>query len=756
MDNLPRSSAQSMMNPSTKLTFSGADPLSLSIKGAQEKKISETRDFFEQLITDYPTCGRFWKIYIEQELKARNFERVEKLFQRSLIKVLNIDLWKCYLNYVRDTKLKMSNYKEKTAQAYDFALEKIGLDVMSYSIWVDYVNFLKSVEASGSFAENQKITAIRKVYQKGVMNPMINVDQLWKDYCSFENQISPLIAKRMIDDRSKEFMSVRRISKEYENITRNLDRNSPCFPPQGTQEELKQKSLWKKYIQWEKSNPLKSEDNGLVAKRVMFAIEQSLLSMATHPDIHFEAVNYLQQMSSTMAEKCEATASRHYSEEAVAMFERSIKSFMKTNMLMYFAYADYEESRLNYTKVSQIYDRLLEIQEVDPSLCYIQYMRFLRRAEGIRSARAIFKRARDDQRISYHVFIAAAFMEYFCTKDKTIAYKIFQLGAVKFGHLSEYVKAFIEFTFHMNDDETIRSLFNNMLSGNQLPKEKAGDIWSEWLNFESNAGEISNIMGVVEKRNHQYEETNQLDERQTILIIDRYKFLNLYPCNLNELNLLGYKDSMNFLSNSSAQNTSSSASTSTLGIISASSNNLIINSDETIGEKYDPNAFNPFNKLSSRKQNKYPSPNPAKMFPFKPNRNAFSGLQPIAGGGLFLFPSCFSEMVKRLPPPTCFDGPYVMIDDFLNHFKNLDLPEDYQTFYNKLNESQNENKQLPSLSKIQSNNRETQFFNILSTKRPYQQNGDTNSDDDDNLASIHIDNNIYKQRHQKKQIKHNA
>ncbi len=27
-----------------------------------------------------------------------------QLFQRCLIKVLNIDLWKCYLNYVRDTK----------------------------------------------------------------------------------------------------------------------------------------------------------------------------------------------------------------------------------------------------------------------------------------------------------------------------------------------------------------------------------------------------------------------------------------------------------------------------------------------------------------------------------------------------------------------------------------------------------------------------------------------------------------------------
>lgn len=48
--------------------------------------------------------------------------------------------------------------------------------------------------------------------------------------------------------------------------------------------------------------------------------------------------------------------------------------------------------------------------------CYIQYMRFLRRAEGIRSARTIFKKAREDTRSSYHVYIAAAFMEYYCTK----------------------------------------------------------------------------------------------------------------------------------------------------------------------------------------------------------------------------------------------------------------------------------------------------------------------------------------------------
>lgn len=54
-------------------------------------------------------------------------------------------------------------FREKMAQAYDFALDKIGLDIHAYPIWNDYITFLKSVEAIGSYAENQKISAVRKV-----------------------------------------------------------------------------------------------------------------------------------------------------------------------------------------------------------------------------------------------------------------------------------------------------------------------------------------------------------------------------------------------------------------------------------------------------------------------------------------------------------------------------------------------------------------------------------------------------------------
>ena len=86
-----------------------------------------------------------------------------QLFQRCLIRVLSLDLWKTYLLYVKETKASLPTYKEKMAQAYDFALDKMGLDIQSHSLWSDYIRFLKGVDAIGSFAENQKIAAIRKV-----------------------------------------------------------------------------------------------------------------------------------------------------------------------------------------------------------------------------------------------------------------------------------------------------------------------------------------------------------------------------------------------------------------------------------------------------------------------------------------------------------------------------------------------------------------------------------------------------------------
>ena len=67
--------------------------------------------------------------------------------------------------------------------------------------------------------------------------------------------------------------------------------------------------------------------------------------------------------------------------------------------------------------VSEITEVISEvISEVICCQVYIQYMKFARRAEGIKAARMVFKQARDDTRVQYHVFIAAALLEYYCSK----------------------------------------------------------------------------------------------------------------------------------------------------------------------------------------------------------------------------------------------------------------------------------------------------------------------------------------------------
>ena len=58
----------------------------------------------------------------------------------------------------------------------------MGMDIASFPIWNEYIRFLKSADAVGSYAENQKIAWIRKVYQRAVVNPMLNIEQAWFVY----------------------------------------------------------------------------------------------------------------------------------------------------------------------------------------------------------------------------------------------------------------------------------------------------------------------------------------------------------------------------------------------------------------------------------------------------------------------------------------------------------------------------------------------------------------------------------------------
>lgn len=101
----------------------------------------------------------------------------------------------------------------------------------------------------------------------------------------------------------RDYMNARRVAKELEYHTKGLNRNLPAVPPTLTKEEIKQVELWKRFITYEKSNPLRTEDTALVTRRVMFATEQCLLVLTHHPAVWHQASQFLDTSARVLTEK---------------------------------------------------------------------------------------------------------------------------------------------------------------------------------------------------------------------------------------------------------------------------------------------------------------------------------------------------------------------------------------------------------------------------------------------------------------------
>lgn len=123
------------------------------------------------------------------------------------------------------------------------------------------------------------------------------------------------------------------------------------------------------------------------------------------------------------------------------------------------------------------------------------------------------------------MYVAAALMEYYCSKDKNIAFRIFELGLKKFSHSPEYVLCYIDYLSHLNgeltvatlmkkfiifsfynrnfcfsEDNNTRVLFERVLSSGNLEPENSVDIWNRFLEFESNIGDLVSIVKVEKRR----------------------------------------------------------------------------------------------------------------------------------------------------------------------------------------------------------------------------------------------------------------
>jgi cleavage stimulation factor subunit 3 len=384
------------------------DAWSQLIMEYQNRPIGEAREVYETFLRIYPTAGRYWKYYAEQELAARNYDAAEKIFMRCLPGCPMVELWKCYLKYILDTKAKQPNAKDLVIHAFEYALANVGLDISATTIWIDYINYLKTLPTTLAWTDSHKMDALRKAYQRAIENPMHNVESIWKEYDQFENSLNKTLAAGLLKEHGPKYMSARSTYRERKNHIEGISKNVLARPPRGFVREAHQLRLWKRLIDYEKANPQRLDPEALI-DRVTFTYNQALMALYHYPEIWHQAAQYQYEVGRT--EACDKV----YARALVAM---------PANLLLHFEYCDFLELNGKVTEATALYDKLLAVvtqqqqqQQQQPSqgdssssssaLVWIQAMRFYRRTHGIQPARKIFFRARKSPTCTYHVYVAA-------------------------------------------------------------------------------------------------------------------------------------------------------------------------------------------------------------------------------------------------------------------------------------------------------------------------------------------------------------
>ena len=136
------------------------------------------------------------------ENELHNRLELETIFQRTLLQIPNLQLWSTYLDHVRrinDTITDASGDARQTiTQAYELALNQVGLDKDSGHLWQDYIQFLKSRPGNiggTTWQEQQKMDALRKAYHRAIKVPTQATTLLWKEYDQFEMNINKLTVR---------------------------------------------------------------------------------------------------------------------------------------------------------------------------------------------------------------------------------------------------------------------------------------------------------------------------------------------------------------------------------------------------------------------------------------------------------------------------------------------------------------------------------------------------------------------------------
>ncbi|KZT01729.1 Suf-domain-containing protein [Laetiporus sulphureus 93-53] len=680
--------------------------------------IEMIKETYEGLLEAYPNTSSAQIAYLNHFLdNPETFGFAESLFKRFLRTSSSVDLWKVYLTYVRRVNTG-PNARDVVRKSYEYALNHIGQDKDSSEIWTEYIQFLRSGETTTTWEEQQKLDAIRKAYSRAAQAPMENTKKLWKEYQDFENSLNKITAKKFLSNLQQGHIQARTVlSQLQEHLTMlfsppppSRTARPPIWLPRQPEFNARDKTLvgrWQAYLKWEEGNPLEIEekDKATLHSRLKAVYRKAIVRMRFFSEIWYMAYVWTNSIGKT--------------DEALAILKAGIDA-NPSSFVLNFAYAEALEIRQNYSEVHATFTKFLDVLRQDPEeverrvsaensspstapnsqreplnppsqfspfvsqvseerpsknkelherrtdygIAWIMYMRFGRRAEGLKSSRAVFGKARRDRWTPWEVFEAAALMEYHCTKTTDVASRIFEKGMGIFGDEVEFVIHYLGFLISLNDENNARALFERVVR--TLPPDRARPLWERWSRHVHQFGDLDASRKLEARMAEAYPTDPPIK-----CFAERYKYLGTDAIAVRDLGFtVSRQGSMNH----------GCPDGSTLGRTDAQLS-LMFNASTTQDESRESD-FGPPSKRqrpASRERDMWDGRRRRHGTPpWQRDRSREGPLRRFSKEekeeNPVMLPPVLSWFVSVLPEPTAFDGPIFRTDDLMQVFRNVVIP----------------------------------------------------------------------------------
>ncbi|TFY78801.1 hypothetical protein EWM64_g5207 [Hericium alpestre] len=673
------------------------------------EKIKET---YEALLEIYPNTSSAQIAYLNHFLNPGSFQFAESLFKRFLLKSPSVDLLRFYVTYVRrmnvdpdsrDTVRKAYefalNHGGQDKDSGDIWMEYIQFlkSGETNSTWEEQqkMDALRKVYHRAVQIPLENVEAIwqeLEAFENGLNRITAK---------KFMNDLSPSYMQARTVLRQLQ----RHLGPLFPPPPPSSSLRPPLYLPHLPTFNAAERALvgaWKNYLRWEESNPLEIEDKDKATfiARVQGVYRKAVVRMRFFGEIWYmayvwtnsvgksdEAINLLKAgieanptsfvLNFAYAETLEIN--QQYA-EVHALYEKFLENLKHdlddlekrvnaanpdaaaTNgagqgLSQQSSHSQMTEGGVqsnNSSFNSQASDdKLPKSKELierrrEYGLVWTMYLRFARRAEGVKSSRNVFGKARREKWTPWEVYESAALMEYHCTKDTGVASRIFEKGMEIFGDDVDFVAHYLGFLLSVNDENNARAVFERSISN--FPADRARPLWERWARHEYQYGDLAAALQLEKRMAEVYPNDPP---------IKRFAQRHTY----HSTDAIASRDLGVAMARQTSANGSYNGSTGSLGRTDTQQSLLAQMPSQPAALPAPAAHKRPPTPDIKRREDSDRDVPPARR----------GGKEPEEEKGVTL-PLPLVKFVGMLPAPSTFDGPVFRTDDLMQVFRNAVIP----------------------------------------------------------------------------------